>query len=167
METRLFVLDNILINCGLVQGNAFVSHIDRQDQVVTADRFEIFNAQALKQSIRDMILEDNKPGANIIVTRWGCQIIRADRKGPCGQCSRFKIILLQEVDIILVKVDLFLRAQVKHQARWDVVMVNAFYVGEDAYIMAHYADLQFDPEAVTCGPVPAVVTVEIKRGQLF
>ena len=36
METRLFVLDNILINCGLVQGNTFVSHIDRQDQMVTA-----------------------------------------------------------------------------------------------------------------------------------
>ena len=46
-------------------------------------------------------------------------------------------------------------------------MVNAFYFGEDAYIMAHYADLQFDPETVTFGPVPAVITVEIKRGQLF
>ena len=68
METRLFVLDNILFNCGLVQGNAFVSHIDRKYQVVTADRFEIFNAKALKQSIRDMILDNNKPWANIIVT---------------------------------------------------------------------------------------------------
>ena len=145
METRLFVLDNILINCGLVQGNAFVSHIDRQDQVITADRFEIFNAEALEQSIRDMILENNKPGTNIIVTGRCCQVTRANRKGPCGQCARAKFILLQEVDIILVKVDLFLNAQVKHQARWNVVMVNAFYVGEDAYIMAHYADLQFDP----------------------
>ena len=145
METRLFVLDNILINCDLVYGNAFVSHIDRHDQVVTADYFKVFNAQALEQIIGDMILENNKPGANIIVTRWGCNILRSNRKGPCGQCARVKFILLQEVDIILVKVELFLRAQVKHQARWDVVMVNAFYVGEDAYIMAHYADLQFDP----------------------
>ena len=85
METRLFVLDNILINCGLVQGNAFVSHIDRKYQMVMADRFEVFNAQTLEQSIGDMILENNKPRTNIIVTRWGCQVIGADRKGPCGQ----------------------------------------------------------------------------------
>ena len=95
METRLFVLDNILINCGLVQGNTFVSHIDRQDQVITADRFEIFNAEALEQSIRDMILENNKPGTNIIVTGRCCQVTRANRKGPCGQCARANFILLQ------------------------------------------------------------------------
>ena len=72
METRLFVLDNILINCGLVQGNAFVSHIDRQDQVITADHFKVFNAQALEQSLRDLILENHKPRTNIIVTGRCC-----------------------------------------------------------------------------------------------
>ena len=82
METRLFVLDNILINCGLVQGNAFVSHIDRQDQVVTADYFKVFNAQALEQIIRDLILENHKPRTNIIVTGRCYQVTRPNRKGP-------------------------------------------------------------------------------------
>ena len=72
METRLFVLDNILINCGLFQGNAFVSHIDWYVQVVTTDCFKVFNAQALEQIIRELILENHKPRTNIIVTRWCC-----------------------------------------------------------------------------------------------
>ena len=56
METRLFVLDNILINYGLVQGNTFLNNIDWYTQVINTYRFHLLYAKALEKSIRNPIL---------------------------------------------------------------------------------------------------------------
>ena len=71
METRLFVLHNILINYDLFYGNGFFDNIYRQVQVVTADRLKICYAQAQNQILRYLVLQDNKERPNIIITGRG------------------------------------------------------------------------------------------------
>ena len=71
METRLFVLHNILINYDLFYGNGFFDNIYRQFQVVTADRLKLCYAQAEGQILRDIVLQDDKERPNIIIPGRG------------------------------------------------------------------------------------------------
>ena len=71
METRLFVLHNILINYDLFYGNGFFDNIYRQVQVVTADRLKICYAQAQNQILRYLVLQDDKERPNIIIPGRG------------------------------------------------------------------------------------------------
>ena len=71
METRLFVLHNILINYDLFYGNGFFDNIYRQVQVVTADRLKICYAQAQGQILRYLVLQDDKERPNIIIAGRG------------------------------------------------------------------------------------------------
>ena len=71
METRLFVLHNILINYDLFYGNGFFDNIYRQVQVVTADRLKLCYAQAEGQILRDIVLQDDKERPNIIIAGRG------------------------------------------------------------------------------------------------
>ena len=43
-------------------------------------------------------------------------------------------------------------------------MRNIFYVGHDANILICRANLQPDPQTVSQGPVPAILSDHIKRG---
>ena len=71
MESRLFVLHNILINYDLFYGNGFFDNIYRQVQVVTADRLKLCYAQAEGQILRDIVRQDDKERPNIIIAGRG------------------------------------------------------------------------------------------------
>ena len=71
MESRLFVLHNILINYDLFYQNGFFDKIYRQVQVVAADRLKLCYAQSNDQILRDLVLPDDKERSNIIISGRG------------------------------------------------------------------------------------------------